>query len=383
MDKLKSSLHKLQDYIEQNNYKGYDPYDLLKSPLFNLPFLKSNKTIRFYFQQLGKRFPINLRLLFRVPKGYNPVTLGLSIQAYTYLSEAFPTKKEQYKQKIEFLIDELETLIPNGFSGACWGYDFYWQARNADIPGYQPTVVATGIITNALFIYYKFSGNSKALELLLSSTNFIVNDLHITESDNGICFSYSPFDKQVVFNASMKAVRLLSQAYSINKDIELKELSDSAVKFVMRHQRDDGAWVYSDKLNNRIDNYHTGYVISCLKDHIELTGNNKYSANLSKGFEFYKNNFIELNGVPKFYHNEMYPVDCTAASQLILTLTDFNETELTGKIAKYMLVNMFDDEGYFYFRKFRFYTIKTTYMRWSQAWMFAALSKYNLANIKL
>lgn len=381
MSKLLSSVQKLQYYIEQNNYKGYDPYDLLKSRLFKLPFFKSNKSIRFYSQQLGKRFPINLRPLFRVPKGYNPVTLGLSIQAYTYLSIAYPEKKDKYITKINFLIDELESLIPNGFSGACWGYDFDWQARNADIPGYQPTVVATGIITNALFLYYKFYKDERALNLVLDSANFVTKDLNRTETENGFCFSYSPFDKQVVFNASMKAIRILSQVYSINKDEKLKELANLAVDFVMHYQREDGAWVYSNKLNTRIDNYHTGYVLTCLRDYINLTGDKKYLHNLEKGFIFYKNNFIELDGAPKFYDNKKYPIDCTAASQLIITLLDFGEIELAEKVSLYMIENMFDEDGYFYFRQFKNYLIKTPMMRWSNAWMFSALSKL-LSQIK-
>ncbi|MCA9748302.1 MAG: hypothetical protein KC414_04305, partial [Romboutsia sp.] len=193
--------------------------------------------------------------------------------------------------------------------------------------------------------------------------------------DKGICFSYSPFDNQIVFNASMKAVRLLAQIYSINKDPKVKELADSAVKFVMNYQREDGAWVYSDKLNKRIDNYHTGYVLTCLKEYIDMTGDKKYKEQMQKGFVFYKTNFIEEDGAPKFYNNKKHPIDCTSASQSIITLVEFGEIELANKVAAYMITNMFDKDGYFYFRQFKTYLIKTPFMRWAQAWMFAALTQ--------
>ena len=77
---LNSSLNRLKAYIENSEYKGFDPYDALKSPLFNFSILKSNKLIRFGIQQLVKRSPLNLRTLLFIPKGYNPVTLGLAIQ---------------------------------------------------------------------------------------------------------------------------------------------------------------------------------------------------------------------------------------------------------------------------------------------------------------
>ena len=35
---------------------------------------------------------------------------------------------------------------------------------------------------------------------------------------------------------------------------------------------------------------------------------------------------------------------------------------------------MWDERGFFYYRVLRFGTIRTSYMRWSQAWMLLALA---------
>ena len=77
---IEESLKSLEHYSGEENYKGYDPYDALKSPIFDLPFFRSNKLIRFGAQQFVKRFPVNIRPLLLVPKGLDPVTLGLFIQ---------------------------------------------------------------------------------------------------------------------------------------------------------------------------------------------------------------------------------------------------------------------------------------------------------------
>lgn len=381
MPKLFYSVKQLVDYIEGNNYKGYDPYDFLKSPLFKRSILKNNKLIRFYAQQFGKRFPFNLRSLFQIPKGYNPVTIGLAIEGYSYLVSAYPDLKDEIVTKVEKLVSELNMLIPKNFTNACWGYDFEWEARYASIPAYQPTVVATGIITNALFKYYQVSKSQKVAQHITSASEFVLKDLNRTYNNDTFCFSYSPFDKQVVFNASMKAVRILMQAYSISKNENLYIEARNAINFVMNYQQENGTWVYSTKLNKRIDNYHTGYILSCLKDYINISGDLELSDNLHLGYSFYKNNFIEKNGAPKFYHNYLYPIDCTSASQTIMTLIKFGDINLAENVAKYMLENMFDKKGFFYFRKFKYFLIKTPMMRWSQAWMFAALS--NLLYIKL
>ncbi len=369
------SLNKLKNYTEENNYKGYDPYDALKSPFFKLPILKSNKLIRFGTQQLVKRLPFSIRPLLFVPKGYNPVTLGLSIQAYAYLYKAEPENQKAHLQKIDFLIEELVKLIPKGFSGACWGYDFDWEARHAKIPAYQPTVVATGIIANSLFIAYQITGNKETANLIKSAARFVADDLQRTYKGNSFCFSYSPFDKQQVFNASMKGVRLLAQAYALEKNNEYKELAKQAVSFVTSSQKEDGSWGYSlANSGGWTDNYHTGYVLDCLDEYQKLCADNSFDENLKKGYNFYINHFITKDGAPKFYHNKLYPIDCTAAAQSILTTIRFGNIDTAKNIADYMHKNMQKPNGSFMFRKFKNHTITTSFMRWSNAWMFAALS---------
>mgnify|MGYP001308319927 CR=1 FL=1 len=372
---IEESLNRLIKYIESENYRGWDPYDGLKSSIFRLPLFKNNKLIRFGVQQIIKRSPINLRRVLFIPKGYNPVTLGLCIQGYTNLYKSNSYSKTDCNSKIEFLIDELQKLIPNGYSGACWGYDFDWEARYAKIPAYQPTVVATGIITNALFECYTVTGNLRALELCKSASKFVLNDLKRTYEGETFCFSYSPFDQQQVFNASMKGVRLLSQVYSVTKDEEFRLAAQQAVRFVVNHQNDDGSWFYANRSTSKwVDNYHTGYVLDCLKEYINCTGDNTPKENLSRGFNYYKNNFFEKGYQPKFYEKSFYPLDCTSIGQSLLTLCKFEEVEKAKQVSLFAIESMQSKKGYFYFRKFRYYTQKTSFMRWSNAWMMAGLS---------
>lgn len=374
MSPVFSGLDKLLSYIERQQYRGYDPYDALTSPLFKLPILRTNKLIRFATQQLVKRLPINVRPLLLVPKGYNPVTLGLCIQGYAYLCQCEPDRKEHHLKKINFLVKELKTMIPRGFSGACWGYDFDWEARHAKIPAYQPTVVATGIITNALFIAYQLTKDEELAKLVVSAAEFVKQDLNRTYDGDKLCFSYSPTDRQQVFNASMKGVRILAQAYSITQDRSLIELAERAVDFVVSAQNPDGSWGYSlAKGGAWTDNYHTGYVLDCLSEYQVLSKQNDLQQCIEKGYSYYVANFIEEDGMPRFYDNRSFPVDCTAASQTILTTLRFGDTELAGRVAQWMVTRMQKKNGSFAFRKYRFYTEKTSFMRWSDAWMFTAM----------
>lgn len=371
---IQNSLELLRGYIERENYRGYDPYDALNSPLFKLPVFRSNKLIRFGSQQLVKRLPINVRPLLLVPKGINPVTLGLCIQGYSYLWHMRVEQRKQLEETINGLIDKLELLVPSGFSGACWGYNFDWEARYANIPAYQPNVVATGVITNGLFECYHITGNPRALGLCKSATRFVSQNLNRTYNGTNFCFSYSPFDSQQVFNASMKGARLLAQVYSIEPNEDLKALVVAAVQFVVNNQNPDGSWYYSLKSTGKwIDNYHTGYILDCLDDSIKLCGLNGFDESLQKGVNYYRNNFIGENYEPKFYSNSLYPIDSTSVAQCLLTLSRFSfHSEALG-VARWAANNMQSSRGYFYYQKKKFFTRTTPFMRWSNAWMFAAL----------
>lgn len=384
LSRIKDSIHRLESHIVSNNYLGLDPYDGLMSPLFSLPILNSNKPIRFLAQQFVKRFPINLRPILGIKPGENPVTLGLCIQAYSNLLDVFPEKKKYYLQEIDLLINRLEKRIPSGFAGSCWGYDFHWAARNANIPAYQPTVVATGIISNALFINWQQTGNDRSRKHCLSAAEFVIKNLQRTiDSDGDLCFSYSPFDRQVVYNASLKGARILAQANHISENPEYKILAKKAVAFVMKNQRNDGAWVYSKaKSGGWVDNYHTGYVLDCAHDYSKYTSDTNFDKQIELGYVFYEKNFFDNNEIPKFYDKNTYPIDCTSASQSLFTLCRFGNTELAQKVAIWMVKNMQGKDGSFYFRKYQYHTEKTPFMRWSNAWMFAALSHLLLATNK-
>ena len=357
------------------NYRGYDPFDALLSPLFQLPVLRTNKLARFGAQQVVKRSPVNLRSLLAVPKGENPVTFGLCLQAFTALQKAFVQKAEHYRRQIAICLEQLEALQSKGYSGACWGYDFDWEARYAKIPAYTPTVVATGFITNALFEYYQTTGDQRAFNLCESATHFVRNDLHKTRKGEVFCYSYSPLDQQVVFNASMKGARLLMQVYSVTGDETLRKEAAAAVAYVMDLQRADGAWSYAHgDARTWVDNFHTAYLLDCLDVFLENSQESAFEVQREKGLDYYLRHFFEADGAPKYYDQSLYPVDATAAAQSILTLSRVGELELATKVALWMSEHMQDASGYFYYQKHRRYMNKISYMRWSNAWMLAALS---------
>jgi hypothetical protein len=375
-DKINNSRSALESYILKENFQGYDPFDGLNSPLFKLPILNKNRPIRFGYQQILRKLSLNIRPLLGIKKGLNPVTLGLSIQAFAYSS--IRDKNHNYYDKINYCLNELIRLQSKECSGSCWGYDFDWEARYFRIKSYTPTIVATGIIINALYEYYKINKDDKVKDLILSSARFILKDLNRTyDKDGDYCFSYSPYDRQVVFNAAMKGARLLAQCYSINHKIELLEEAGKTVSFVMKNQSPDGAWPYSKgDARTWVDNFHTAYILDCLHEYIQLSNDKKHDQNIELGRNYYIKTFFKENGIACYYNNKTYPIDSTAAAQSVITLTRFGQNEMAEKVLLWMIENMQSPSGYFYYQKRNYYTNKISYMRWSNAWMLLAMNYY-------
>jgi hypothetical protein len=384
-NKILDSIIALEKFILNENYKGYDPFDALLSPLFRLPVFKKSKVIRLGFQQMLKRSPVNFRRMLNIKKGLNPVTAGLCVQAYSYLAKIFPGKENFYSKEIEQLTDELIKLRSKNYSGYCWGYDFDWEARYASIPAFTPTVVATGFITNSLYTNYQLTGNQRSIELCLKAVPFVMNDLNKIYFDEIFCYSYSPLDRQVVYNATLKGARVLLHAYNYlnaNNNNEYnfsteeiyKEMS-MTISFVAENQNPDGSWSYS-KGDTRtwIDNFHTGYILDILKEFNDSTGNNDFNDNIIRGKDYYFENFFYQNKIAKYYNNSLYPIDSTAAAQSIITSLRFDKLDLAANVALWMIENMQDRSGFFYYQKKKFFTNRISYMRWSNAWMLTALS---------
>lgn len=373
-EKLIDAVRRLEAYIEREQYRGYDPYDVLMSPLFRLPVFRSSKLLRFGSQQFFRRIPINLRPFLGIKKGYNPVALGCCIQGYAYRIAAATSSDITYRSKADALVNELERLQSPGYTGACWGYDFDWEGRYAKISARVPTVVATGFITNALFEYYRVTKDERSLALCRSAANFVLNDLHREHDGDTFCFSYSPGDKQRVLNASMKGARLLIQVHSVCPSEVLVKAARQAVDFVVKRQRANGSWVYSDgDARTWSDNYHTAYVLDALKEYIDTTGDDRHREALAKGYAYYRLNFFD-GSIPKYYDRRRYPIDATAIAQSIITLTRFGDISQAKMVANWAIDQMMDQEGFVYYQKTRWYTHRTSYMRWSNAWMYCALT---------
>ena len=380
--KTRDSFKKLLTYCEKEEYKGWDPYDGLNSWVIQKTPLGKSRLFRLAWIQLFKRSPVNFRSLFGVKKDYNPKGLGLFLIGYCSLYKI--ENKKEYLDKINFLSGKILELQTKGYSGACWGYNFDWQARAFFQPKFTPTVVATTFIGESLLKAYEITKRQELLDTVISSAKFVLNDLNKSYDENeNFTLSYSPLDYTQVYNAGLLGAKLLCLIYKYTNDNNLLENAKRIVSYVCDKQLNDGAWTYGTlPFHQWKDNFHTGYNLECIHTYQNISGDQSFNSNIEIGLKYYLKNFFTEDGLSKYYHNKVFPVDIHAPAQLIVTLSKLDKLEmnkgLVTKVLHWTIDNMQSKEGYFYYQKKKSVTSKIPYIRWAQSWMFYAFSYYFL-----
>lgn len=381
LSKIESSFEKLKQYCEKENFRGWDPFDGLNSAVFNsLPLVRSNKLTRLIWIQLFKKNPFNLRKIAMVAKGENPKGLALFLSGYCNLYKIDP--KDEYLDKIKMLADKLIKMRTPGYSGACWGYNFDWQSKAFFQPKYTPTIVASTYVGYALLDAYEITQNDIYRIYGVSVSDFILKDLNRTiDSDGDFAFSYSPLDHTQVFNASLLGSRMLARTYEYTRNKALLEAARHSVAYCCKHQKSNGSWTYSTlPFHQWIDNFHTGFNLECIAEYQKYSGDASFSKNIEAGLKYYLETFFTPEGIPKYYNNSIYPVDVHATAQLAVTLSRLEQLPkhiaLVDRVMEWTIDNMQSEQGFFYYQKWKWFTIRIPYMRWSQSWMFFSLSMY-------
>jgi hypothetical protein len=376
---LVEAVQALRTWIEGRQFKGYEPFDLLNSPYLS-PAWARTAFPGIILIQAGRRFAgQRLRQLLKVPPSRNPKALGLCLSAYCDLARSGCDVSAQ----AIWLKNELIRLRSPYESEFCWGYDWdFLSLRGPRLPAFSPNCIASYFCATAMLEMSEVFGDQEAREIGESVAHFMASRLQRSfESEEEVCFSYTPNGKSWIYNSSALVGVLLARVGRLLDNHTYLSLARKAMVFLEKGQLETGGWYYGQLRRQRwIDSFHTSYNVCALLDYQRITGDSTFEQAILRGHRYYQTAFFNKQGAPKYFHSRVFPIDIHACSQAILHFLAFSPIdpaalELAWKTFHWTETNMAAADGSFYYQRHRLWTNRTPYMRWGQAWMFRALAR--------
>lgn len=372
------SIHRLSQWLEQNDYRAYDTFDGLNAK-FLRPLTFETKFLRTVLQQGVRRFPLNLRPLLGITKERSSKGMGFLARGFIRLHQATSEGKwaENAKAALQWLIENQA----RGYHGASWGNHFDYQSRSNYLPKGVPTIVWTSLIGHAFLDAYAHFGNDLYLQTAVNACEHILRDLEVFPDGDSVCITYIPGKVERVHNANTLGASLLARTSSYVRNDSYRELAQNAIRYTAKYQKPDSSWFYGEKANLRwIDNFHTAYVLDCFKHYTRSTGDCEFNRQMFSGYKYWKSTFFLPDGLPRYYDRKTLPIDIQCCSQAIDTLVFFQDDDpdslsMALKVARWTIDNMQDRTGYFYYRRYSHRIVnKTPTLHWGQATMLCALA---------
>jgi len=372
---VRSSLEEVKKWIEEHDYKGYEPFDGLSSPLRALTF--KNLLLERILTQLVRQSPVNLRPLLGITQKES--TKGRGYMAHGYLILYKATGHSAYKEKAIACLDWLDRNKAPKYTQHSWSNHFDFAGRGGGYTKDDPIIVWTSLIGQAFIEAYEVLGEKRYLDIAESVCGWIL-DLPREKTFSGDSLSYLAYAQESIHNSNMLGGAMLAKTYQHTGNREYLEVARSAMEYSCSRQLPDGSWWYGERSDcHWIDNFHTGYNLDSLRHYINCTSDETYQPHLDRGLRFYMNHFFENSGRPKYYHKRVFPVDIQCAAQAIDTLSLFGQDspdclQLAWRVARWTIENMQENDGHFQYRHYPWGKARTAMLHWGQATMFKALS---------
>jgi hypothetical protein len=373
-DMLEDAIRKVERWVEDHEYKGYEPFDGLSSPVRR--WIDGHLFLERLLLQLIRQSPINLRPLF----GVRPLesTKGRGYMASGYLTMLKVTSDVTYAQRATNCLDWLSECGSRSGTFA-WGNHFDFASRGGGYSRGEPIIVWTALIGHAFLDGFERLGEPRYLEVATRICEWIVA-LPRERTDSGTCLSYHALYQSSIHNANMLGASMLARTARITGDREALDVAKEAMEYSCSRQLPNGGWYYAEEPRYQwIDNFHTAYNLDSLKCYVEQTQDVSYEGHLRRGFRFWKRTFFNDDGRPRYYHNRAYPIDSQCAAQAIETCANFAEydqgsLELGCRIARWTIAHMQDPQGYFYYRRYPLVWARTPMLHWAQATTYKGLA---------
>ena len=375
-DKLETIVSSCLSHIEEVNYFSYDLFDALTCPWLN-SLTKMNTLVRRIVIQLSAKSVIDFHWI-GMKQMQHTKTISDSLWAICLLS----TAEIESQEKIEKICNLL--LEKKSKSFYVWGLNFPYATRFIDASENMPNLYNT--CTAGIAISHYCDLTKRRIDLLEKIYWDICNVFeYIDEGSKGF-FIYYPGQKHPTYNVNALALYLFSRINKISsKDVIPSQRIEQILNLLISEQLENGAWYYSRSKNGKwIDGFHTGFIIESLID-VYLNGYSTFELKqtIDKAIMYYIENLFTRDGFPKYFDfSRKYPIEAQNCAQAIQTLSfikkfgSYEVDDLLGKVIQNTLDSLYSGNGFFYYKKTKQYTDKSSYLRWNTTPMLVALLNY-------
>jgi hypothetical protein len=371
-DRIKS----IDRYLSVNGVKSYDPYDGLTSPVAAL-FLRNRLLSRVWLQAV-KYFPVNIRPMLGIPKMLHTKLVSDLASGYSLLFHVTGDKKwAEAADRYFGLLAQRATATPGGLG---WGLDFPYVTRFVSAAGAEPNIFQTINAVQAFLDGCRYRGNPEHMEYAGKGFGFLFHDLGYKKVSGGICWNYWRGMSTPIYNVNGLMAGLTAQLWQGTGDDRYRDLSARTMDFLFSGQRQDGSWPYASGGKAAFtDGFHTGYILEGLSK-AGAAGAVKFPPQFDLAVSFYLGKFFTAEGLPKYYPNSVYPLDGQNVAQAWQTLVYLHQAGAADKSLLTRCVEasdkiLWDQRGFYYYRRSRHWCHKTPMHRWVTGPMFLALAR--------
>jgi hypothetical protein len=379
IDKIETTISRLIAFLESNDFKGWEPYELPE-----LSWLKSHH-LRTMMTQWLRLFPIQLHRYINEKK-LHPKAAALFARAFLNLHEI--TNEQRYYEKalffLEWLIAHRSAQSKNFSIGNLHQLSMKTYHASPD----TPSPLITCFAVEAFISAYEASQDQRFLQLAESGIQFFLEELPLRKVSATECFFvYHPNNKQFIPNAPAAISGTLSRFYGISKEPSLLRVIKNNFNYIAKWQNSDGSSLYHPDARY-CDSFHTAFILDALAKFQFYTGDDSFETNLSKGLSFYLKTFFKSTGKPIHKKRSGFPTNVDSLltkidlRDIAMGLSVFSSLHSTHANQLAVALNLFDwsvenfksKQGYFYYQQLPLYTIKGPFLR-MQAWMLYGLSQ--------
>ena len=367
MDWMSNRIDALDALLRRDDYRGHDPFDLPNSPLLPVPehWVRTQLVISKFGSRLA---PDWLRRALRVPLIEDPKTYACAYFAYRALGR---------DDDAAATADRLARL-----AAPTWGYDFTWPTRTS---GINPRGAST-LVPGAFAIFALADAVARGVphgDVLARATDHYATR-HRSAGPDGEFLAYFAGGGVNTHNANLLGCAALSVAAHVLGRDDWQEVSARCAETTLVRVGDDGYIRYAEHRSGEwTDCFHHLYVMASLLALARLNPEldaERAEAAVERMRAYLRREFLRGDGLLNYYAGQLYPIDphnyAAAAIYAVLFGSDDDiPSGQAGQLLRVVDERMWDERrGCYLHRRYRRRTDGRVFVRWTQAWMLAALA---------